>query len=176
MTECDSSPRGVIVVSSLAYASAPPPPARPTPPSRRQSKHRAPLDNNACIPDNASTIQKVLAMADETENAKGKAAGGYARAEALTKKQRREIAKKAALARWSDRAPTATHEGELRIGDLVLPVAVLNDGRRVLTAGAMLTALGRPWKGSYKRTELPSFLDAANLKPFITVELLRVLQ
>jgi hypothetical protein len=113
---------------------------------------------------------------DEAEAAKGRAAGGYARAEVLTKKERRDIAKRAALARWGDRAPTATHEGELKIGDKSLPVAVLNDGRRVLTAGAMLAALGRPWKGSYRRTELPSFLDASNLKPFITQELLRVLQ
>lgn len=105
-----------------------------------------------------------------------KAAGGFARAEALSPAKRKAIAKKAALARWADTLPTATHEGVLQLGNLELPVAVLNDGRRVLTAGAMLTALGRPWKGSYKRTELPSFLDAGNLKPYITQELYDVLQ
>lgn len=113
------------------------------------------------------------------DNPTGRARGGYARAEKLTAMERSEIAKKGALARWAETSSvtcTATHEGVLTIGNLDLPVAVLNDGRRVLTAGAMLTALGRPWKGSYKRTELPSFLDAANLKPFITQELLDVLQ
>jgi hypothetical protein len=114
-------------------------------------------------------------MADKPK-AEGKAAGGFARAEALSPTTRTAIAKKAALARWAPVVATATHEGVLNIGNLELTVAVLNDGQRVLTAGAMLTALGRPWKGSYKRTELPSFLDAANLKPFITNELLDVLQ
>ncbi len=108
----------------------------------------------------------------------GKAAGGFARAEALSPTKRKAIARNAALARWSDvnATATATHEGVLTIGNLELPVAVLSDGRRVLTASAMLTALGRPYKGSYKRTELPSFLSAANLKPFITDELRDVLQ
>ena len=59
-----------------------------------------------------------------SETPTGKAAGGHARAEALSAKERREIAKKAALARWGDRTPTATHEGDLAIGDLKLPVAV----------------------------------------------------
>ncbi len=112
-------------------------------------------------------------MADEP---KGKAIGGFARADALSPTKRKAIARKAAMARWADTMPTATHEGILEIGNLELPVAVLSDGRRVLTAGAMLAALGRPWKGSYKRTELPNFLDAANLKDFITQELRDVLQ
>ena len=114
-------------------------------------------------------------MADENLKV-GKAAGGYARAEALSAKERSQIAKNAALARWSDAVPVATHEGVLTIGDLELPVAVLGDGRRVLSSGAMMTALRRPWKGSYKRTELPNFLEANNLKPFITQELRDVLE
>lgn len=106
----------------------------------------------------------------------GKAIGGYARAEALTAKERREIAKKGALARWGDRLPVATHEGTLRIADLELPVAVIEGGIRVLTSGAMLTAFKRPWRGSYRRTQLPNFIDAQNLSPFITSELLDVLK
>jgi P63C domain len=119
-------------------------------------------------------FEKGACMTDKA--GKGKAAGGYARAKALSRKERQAIAKHAALARWTESVLTATHEGVLDIGGTELPVAVLSDGRRVLTAGAMLNALGRPWKGSYKRTELPSFLDAANLKPFITKELLDALQ
>jgi hypothetical protein len=33
------------------------------------------------------------------------------------------------------------------LGDLVLPVAVLEGGVRVLRANAVLAALGRPWRG-----------------------------
>ena len=113
-------------------------------------------------------------MTDEERT--GKAAGGFARAESLSASERKEIARKAALARWGDRTPIATHEGTLEIGDLKLLVAVLEDGTRVLTSSALMTALGRPWKGSYKRTELPNFLGAANLNPFISKELLDVLQ
>jgi len=115
-------------------------------------------------------------MVESNEKTSGKAAGGFARAEALTATERHAIAKKAALARWSETPPAATHEGVLKIGNLDLPVAVLADGRRVLSSGAMLTALKRPWKGSYKRTDLPNFLDAANLRPFITAELRNVLE
>ena len=107
---------------------------------------------------------------------KGKAAGGYARADSLTAAERRAIATKAALARWGDRIPVATHEGTLAIADLELPVAVLEGGIRVLTSRAMLDAFRRPWRGSYRRTQLPNFIDAKNLTPFITSELLEVLK
>src|SRR6266567_2574956 len=112
-------------------------------------------------------------MADE---ATGKAAGGFARAEALTAQERREIAQRAALARWGDRMPIATHEGVLQIADLSLPVAVLEGGIRVLTSRAMLDAFRRPWRGTYRCTQLPNFIDAKNLTPFITNELLDVLK
>jgi hypothetical protein len=117
-------------------------------------------------------------MADDKTDGKvvGKAAGGFARAEALTPKERKAIAKKAAMARWAEPMPTATHENTLKIASLELPVAVLSDGRRVITSGAVLTALGRPWKGSYKRTELPNFVDAENLIPFISDDLRAVLK
>lgn len=39
-----------------------------------------------------------------------------------------------------------------------------------------MTALGRPWKGSYKRTNLPNFIDARNLSPFIPSDLNDVLE
>lgn len=58
---------------------------------------------------------------DETS---GRARGGRARAEALSPKARKDIAKKAAAARWDEETPTATHIGELEIGDLkLLPAA-----------------------------------------------------
>jgi hypothetical protein len=41
-----------------------------------------------------------------------------------------------------------------------------------MVSRAFLTALGRPWKGSYDRNELPNFIDAKNLAPFLSTELL----
>ncbi len=104
-----------------------------------------------------------------------KAAGGHARAEKLSPSKRREIAQKAAAARWSGHLPGATHEGELEVAALSLPVAVLADGTRLMISKAFMTALGRPWKGSYKSTNLPNFIDAKNLIPFIPKELYDVL-
>lgn len=38
-----------------------------------------------------------------------------------------------------------------------------------------MTAMGRSWKGTYKRTNLPNFIGANNLVPFITKEIYDVL-
>ena len=62
--------------------------------------------------------------------------------------------------------------GVLRIGDTEIPCAVLEDGRRVLTQGGFLRAIGRNRKpkaghgGTGVDVTLP-FLTAKNLKPFI---------
>ena len=110
----------------------------------------------------------------DTEGA-GRAKGGIARRDALSPEQRKESARKAALARWG--LPRAEFEGELEIPGIVpLRVANLADGRRVLTSRAFLEALGRPWKGTYQRTERPNFIDAKNLDPFITDEVLKFLE
>lgn len=74
-----------------------------------------------------------------------------------------------------DRILNATHEGDLLIGSTVIPSAVLEDGQRVLISKGFLTALGRPWRGTEKGTELPNFIAANNLKPFISNELREVL-
>ena len=74
--------------------------------------------------------------------------------------------------------PTATHIGELKIGDIELPCAVLPGGIRVITQGAISAAFG-PVTGGYqarqrdsKHTgELPLFLVAKSLEPFISKEL-----
>lgn len=107
--------------------------------------------------------------------------GGYARAAKLSPDERSDSARRAAEARWAtavslDRLPAATHEGELTVAGLQLPVAVLSDGTRLMISRAFMTALGRPWKGSYKRTNLPNFIDAKNLSPFIPKELYDVLE
>jgi hypothetical protein len=69
----------------------------------------------------------------------------------------------------------ATHQGKLNIGTKEIDCAVLADGTRVILSRGFLNALGRPWKGSYQRTELPNFIDGRNLIPFISEELRGVL-
>lgn len=111
------------------------------------------------------------------------AKGGIARAKALTKEERSEIARRAVQARW-DKAdgaadiPKATHEGVLTFSDgkIEIPCAVLKDGRRVLTLSGFMLALGRARQVKSRRyydgdVELPTFLTAKNLKPFISDDL-----
>lgn len=105
-----------------------------------------------------------------------KVAAALARAEGLSAARKTEIAKKAAVARWSAHLPDATHEGELKIAGLELPVAVTSDGTRLMISKAFMTALGRPWKGSYASTELPNFIAAKNLLPYVTNEIRGVLE
>jgi hypothetical protein len=77
-------------------------------------------------------------------------AGGLARAEKLTDERKSEIARSAALARYSpprlDSAlsdlPVATHQGSMALGDIELDCYVLADGRRVFHKRGMAKALG----------------------------------
>ena len=69
-----------------------------------------------------------------------------------------------------EKIPEATHEGDLIVGGTEIPSAVLKDGTRVLISKGFLTAPGRPWKGG-SRTELPNFIGAKNLIPYVSDEL-----
>jgi len=105
-----------------------------------------------------------------------KAKGGHARAAALSREARIEIATKAAVARWAAGLPKATHAGELPIAGVVLSCYVLENGDRVFSTRGVMASLGRRWRGrKYRGTELPVFLEAKNLKPFIDNDLLAVL-
>lgn len=105
----------------------------------------------------------------------GRSAGGIARANALTPEQRSAIARKGALKKSG--LVEATHEGTLRFGEIEVPCYVLEDGRRVLSTRGMMEALGRPWRGrKYAGTELPVFLEAKNLNPFVIKHLGPVLE
>lgn len=102
------------------------------------------------------------------------AMGGLARAQKLTKSERSEIARAAAQARWgtADGLVTATHEGLLDIGGSEIPCAVLEGGVRVLTQSGVMVAIGRARQAKGRDfydadINLPSFLTAKNLKPFI---------
>ena len=106
----------------------------------------------------------------------GKAVGGLARAEALSPEERRAIAQKGAQARWNDTTPKASPAGKLEIGDVVIPVAVLQDGTRLITQRGMFVALGRhknPTTGQATIDNRPGFLSASNLSPYISKELER---
>jgi hypothetical protein len=104
--------------------------------------------------------------------------GGKARAEALSKEELSESARRAAEARWA--LPKATHEGRpLKIGDIEIPCAVLEGEIRVLSERAVTKALGGKRGGSHwlrMREEeagaiLPVYLSANNLRPFIDNDL-----
>jgi hypothetical protein len=103
----------------------------------------------------------------------GSSKGGRARAARLSPSQRSLAARRAAEARWGTSTAEATHVGQLVIGDMQIDCAVLDDGTRVLSQGTVLTALDRaPTMGRRDITEgRPPFLAAANLRPFISQEL-----
>jgi hypothetical protein len=106
------------------------------------------------------------------------ARGGDARAAKLSSDKKKAIGRLAAEARWGAELPQATHDGPLPIGDVVLVAAVLPNGKRLLSQGTVLQAIGRartPKAGTGGFTtadHLPFFLQAEVLKPFISEELM----
>lgn len=115
----------------------------------------------------------------EVEKDEAKVKGGIARAEALDPDRRKEIARKAAQARWDFGVPQASHDGPLNIGSAELFAAVLPNGKRLLTQGTFLRAIGRsrtPKAGTggalMAVDGIPSFLQAEALKPFLNEELM----
>ena len=68
------------------------------------------------------------------------------------------------------KTPKAWGSGPITLNGVELQVAVLEDGTPILNKGKMMTALGRPWKGS-SRTDKPSFIRAMNLQQYIRPEL-----
>lgn len=118
-----------------------------------------------------------------TSKTQNKAKGGRARADALTDDQRKEIAKKAADARWGSEVEIAKRAGTLDIGDISIPCAVMPDGTRLLSERAIAKAFGAKRGGSHwlrlksapEDSHLPVFLSAGNIKPFINNELAKLL-
>ncbi len=103
--------------------------------------------------------------------------GGNKRAQSLTEGQRKEIASNAAKARWKDGAnlPKAEYRGEITIGDIKIPCAVLDDGTRIVSERGVRGVLGASGGNSYARkkvsseggADLPVFLAQKQLEPFI---------
>jgi hypothetical protein len=103
--------------------------------------------------------------------------GGKSRAEILPPERRAEIARAGANARWTKDLPLAEYEGEFSLGETAIGCAVLPNGTRIITQAAFLRALGRsrsPKAGTGVLStvdELPFFLQAEALKPFISDDL-----
>jgi len=106
------------------------------------------------------------------------AIGGRKRADKLSSDEKKEIAQRAAQARWAEAAslPKATHTGSLRIGDAEIPCAVLSDGTRLLTQEGFLGALGRSTKPKGRSQQvtdgLPPFLATKSLKSLISEDII----
>lgn len=127
---------------------------------------------------------EIVSEAAKTMSAVGSSLGGEARALVLSKEERVSIARKAAQARWGKHSPRetplpkATHAGTLKIGEIEIPCAVLDNGMRVLTQRGVYGALGRSTRtGSLSKKDgaqqLPRFLAPDNLSPYISEELRR---
>lgn len=114
-------------------------------------------------------------MNDAKDNQR--ALGGHARAKALSSEERKQIARKAALARWDADILQAAHEGQFKIGEAEIAAVVLPNGKRLLTQATFLRSLGRsrsPKAGTGVLSTvdgLPFFLQAQALQPFITDDL-----
>ena len=106
-----------------------------------------------------------------------RANGGIARANALTHEELSESGRRAAAARWSANVQRATHgslDHPLKIGDIELPCYVLEDGRRVLSLGGMVRAMGMSIGGTGGRQgdQLYQFSTQKALSRYVNKELL----
>jgi len=74
----------------------------------------------------------------------------------------------------------STHEGTVNIGENELKVAVLEDGTRIINYSAIFKAFGRTKRGriigEVRVPNMPAFIDANNLQPFINQDLIDVLK
>lgn len=71
----------------------------------------------------------------------------------------------------------------MKIGDNELTCAVLEDGSRIISRNAIFKAFGRTKRGRKKGEvrvidvpDLPSFIDAQNLQPYIDENLMNLLR
>jgi hypothetical protein len=115
------------------------------------------------------------AMHDKTKfsTAEAGAKGGKARAKSLSATKRREIAKKAAAARWP--ILKATHgdaDHPLTLGGVTIPCYVLEDGTRVLSQRGMMAGLGiTPGTTRSGADRLTSFTAGKGISAFVNSDL-----
>ncbi|MEA2163231.1 MAG: hypothetical protein QOK37_1358 [Thermoanaerobaculia bacterium] len=124
-------------------------------------------------------------MAENEEKDEAKVAagvkGGNARAQALTRDQRRAIARQAADARWANEGKTpvpviayGSDDSTLKIGSIEIPCYVLSDNRRVLAMSGMLKALtiAEGSSGQAGGNRLAKFVSGRRLSNFVSSDLL----
>jgi hypothetical protein len=74
----------------------------------------------------------------------------------------------------------ATHEGKIELGETELTVAVLSDGTRLINYTAIFKAFGKTKRGaqggSSRVPNMPPFLNANNLQPYVGKDLMQVLK
>ena len=113
------------------------------------------------------------------------ALGGRARAAKLGPEKRSEIAKKAAVGRWSGHVHHALDEGQVNLAGMVFRCAVLDDETRVISGTEFMRAMGIYRSGalSTRRSDtdevhFPLHLAFKNLRPYIfeDEELMRALR
>jgi len=76
----------------------------------------------------------------------------------------------------TDDIPKAEFSGNIEIKDLKIPCYVLEGGERIISTRGIMKSLGRTWRGrKYSGTQYPVFIEAKNLKPYISKELDAVL-
>ena len=111
----------------------------------------------------------------------GRAAGGQARAKALSPERRKEISMAAAKAKAEIKLlPKATHgsaDHPLRIGDIEIPCYVLEDGTRVLTQRGFREGLGMS-QGSSRTGDARhiALLESEGVKAHLNNDLLLLLK
>lgn len=100
----------------------------------------------------------------------GRAKGGIARAESLSQEDRRDIAKKAAIARWGEKPPVATHKGNFKEEfGIDVECHVLDDANKtaVISQTGMATAIGLSARGN----AFPRFLESKAMIGAVGAEL-----
>jgi hypothetical protein len=98
--------------------------------------------------------------------------GGIARDEALSDKEKSQIAKMGAEARWSKEVPEILCEGVLKLGTLSVPCYVTHDGQRLISGRGMQEALRLvdaevPASGQKPGSRMTRLLNNNKLKPLI---------
>ena len=106
-------------------------------------------------------------------------ARGRARAASLSAAQRKEIARKAAAARWGGHKPRLkeTHSAPLAISGLEIQCGVLEDGTRIFSRRGVGRAFGSRKTGIEGGAPgIPPFLASKAILPFVSKELMARLE
>lgn len=106
--------------------------------------------------------------------------GGNAASAKMTSAQKKARAIKATSSRkCMQKYPKASHYGEMKIGDISISCAVLQDGTRVISETSVFSILGKSRGGRKVKglelssgEHLPAFLSNSNLIPFIPKHLM----